>query len=129
MKKELEEKLIKDFPKLFQNVNAPITHSLMAFGCEHADGWFDLLYSACKEIQKQCDKEGIQVKFSQIKEKFGTLCLYIVSGTDKIFNIIDKYEELSKNVCEICGSTENVKLRGKHWYKSLCEDCNKDWQK
>ena len=44
---ELENKLIKDFPELFEQYSWSITESCMAFGCEHSDGWYDLLRIKC----------------------------------------------------------------------------------
>jgi hypothetical protein len=50
MKKELEEKLYNEYPKLFKQRHLPITHSCMPFGCEHGDGWFSILNNACSVI-------------------------------------------------------------------------------
>ena len=42
MTPELEDKLFKKYPKIFRNKNKPITESLVAFGFEFGDGWFQL---------------------------------------------------------------------------------------
>ena len=43
MKQELEQQLIAKYPKLFGDVNKSPMESLMCFGCECGDGWYDIL--------------------------------------------------------------------------------------
>ena len=74
MKQELEAKLINEFPKLFGQKDLPPSKSLMCFGCCHDDGWYTLLHNLCEELVKSGYEDN--VKFAQIKEKFGTLRIY-----------------------------------------------------
>jgi hypothetical protein len=99
MRQELEEKLAKDYPQFFCGRDKPLTESLMGFGCEHGDGWYDLLSTLCRFIQEELEssryvevlpeyrnkseaQESCEpyvsptVEFVQIKEKFGTLRIY-----------------------------------------------------
>jgi hypothetical protein len=39
----LEKQLIEKYPVLFQDVNKSPKETLMCFGCECGDGWFDIL--------------------------------------------------------------------------------------
>jgi len=50
------EKLFRDFPKLFpkENMGDPRV-SLMCFGFECGDGWFDIIYDLCSHIQDRID--------------------------------------------------------------------------
>ena len=43
MTPELEEKLMAAYPQLFRGKDMPVTENLMAFGCEHNDGWFAII--------------------------------------------------------------------------------------
>jgi len=93
----------------------------MAWGCETADGWFDLIYQACQEIKKVL-KEDDTFVFDQIKEKFGGLRLYCSTTNDEAYKIADSYEEKSYKVCEYCGSQDDVESKGL-WIKTLCKKC------
>jgi hypothetical protein len=68
MKKELQDKLFQEFPTIFQ---------FTAGKCENDDGWYDLIYTCCKMLQES----KLDVKFTQIKEKFGTLRMYFSDFT------------------------------------------------
>jgi hypothetical protein len=111
MSPELEHKLIEKYPKLFRDVNKSPKESLMCFGCEHGDGWYDIIDNLCGYItylQKSVSyylglKENIKdnddksfdgqfhcpdVVFMKIKEKYGTLRVYWN------FRELENYEEI-----------------------------------
>lgn len=52
------------------------------------------------------------------------LRIYVSSGTDELYSMIDKAEEESANMCEECGSRENVGVT-MGYYRTLCHDCIK----
>jgi len=131
MHKELDEKIFNDFPELFKNVDN-LKVSLMAFGFECADGWFDLIYNLCKNI-KAYYKGNIPERFSvvQVKEKFGGLRFYITSAPMEVHNMIAKAELESYRICEHCGKKHAV-VKGKYtsfyrddldWVLTLCDNC------
>lgn len=122
MKKELQEKLYKEFPDLFSEKDLPMTETCMCWGICCDDGWFNLIRNLCLEISK-ADKDK-KIKAVQVKEKFGGLRFYTNFYIEKIEDIIDKYEKKSLKTCESCGSTREVKLRGRGWIRTLCEDCS-----
>lgn len=66
-------------------------------------------------------------KASQIKEKFGTLHIYLSCYTDKIDKLVKKAEEKSSKTCERCG--DPGKLRGKSWYVTMCKKCYDEYKK
>lgn len=51
MKQELEEKLYNKYPKLFAQRNLPMTQTCMCWGCDHGDGWYNILERMCSLIQ------------------------------------------------------------------------------
>ncbi|MNP40016.1 hypothetical protein D3C76_1336220 [compost metagenome] len=57
---------------------------------------------------------------SQIKEKFGTLRFYYRGeGDDFVEGLIDLAEELSGNICEICGSV-GLTYERNNWLSTRC---------
>jgi len=118
-------KLIKDFPSLYRGADKPPTESLMCFGFECGDGWFNLIY----ELSRKISEHGTNCEVIQVKEKFGGLRFYVCNGTDKIFDLIDEYEDMSYKTCENCGSTDNVTQTKTGWIKTLCKECmNKEFK-
>ena len=51
-----------------------------------------------------------------------SLRAYPSFGNYEIFDIIDKYEEQSRNVCEICGMKGEMRDLS-NWYQTLCDMC------
>ena len=123
MNKANTKKLLEDFPDLYSEHTKPAMESLMCWGFDCYDGWFDLIY----ELSKKIGEYDPGVKALQVKEKFGTLRFYIHGGDEKIDDIIDQAEQKSSEICEICGKLG--RLRGKSWVIIACEDCWKEWGK
>lgn len=122
MREELENKLMKDMPFL-EAINVFSGEKLgFPIYCDCDDGWFNLIYNCFKEIQELYNKSNISISnliVYQIKEKYGGLRIYLGSYIDGVQEIVNKYEKLSYEICEICG--EKGKTRGKVWFKTLCE--------
>lgn len=124
------EELLKVAPNLYGSViseNAKIGKEPfypIAFGFECNDGWFDILYKASKELEALIlqfpEDQREYFKASQVKEKYGTLRLYLFSGTDEMFKITEKLELESETICEICGK-EAVLDSNSGWYSTLCK--------
>ena len=69
-------------------------------------GWRNLV----RMLNKELAEVAPNYELHQVKSKFGTLRYYIdldfVEGDetqDKVYEIIDKYEQLSAHTCEVCG--------------------------
>lgn len=120
MDKILEEKLFKKYPQLFPNGrNVDPKESLMCFGIETRNGWYELIEKTLEKITKE-DKEKI-VTIVQLKEKYGGLRIYIRGGNEKIFEIINEAEKKSIKTCELCG--KKGKQDNKERIITLCEKC------
>jgi len=76
MRKELDEKLCKEFPEIFAQRNLPTNQTCMCWGFDCGDGWYDILYRLCHQLQSLHTLYGYQVSATQVKEKFGTLRFY-----------------------------------------------------
>ncbi len=131
MRDELDKALVKDFPDLFAQRYMPMSTTCMCWGMEHGDGWEPLVREMCGRISLLLASElGARAEFSQIKEKYGTLRVYIdcwcsAKLNEKIEGVIDEIEERSAEVCEVCSATPaKLKARG-GWYRTLCPQCEK----
>lgn len=127
MSPELEEKLTKKYPNLFRGKDRPLTESLMPFGCEHSDGWFNIISCLCMEIENHLKRSPDDAyEFVQIKEKFGTLRVYDNGHDEFIDGLISMAEAMSSVTCEVTGKPGELCRRGT-WYRTLCrEQAEKD---
>ena len=72
---------------------------------------------------KEYKKNSLQrvISWSDIKEKYGELRLDCSCTTDKIQDVLNKYELLSIGYCIYCGKPARYKTGG--WITFMCEDC------
>lgn len=124
MRKELTDKLFNDFPALFPKVSSP-QESLLFFGIECGDGWFDCIYELCSKIEAIRAKLGpheVNPFFvTQVKEKFGMLRFYMASETNEMSDLISECETKTSTICEKCGKKGEIK--GPGWFLVRCDDC------
>ena len=90
MNQELQDKLFNAFPRLFKQKDFPKEKSAMCWGIDCPDEWYDTLYKLCECIQQYCNtlKKEDQVEFTQIKSKFGKLCVYTNSHLSVVNGMI-----------------------------------------
>jgi hypothetical protein len=122
MKKELDEKLCRDFPTLYAQRGLSPQQTAMCWGFP-GDGWFDLIYRLSEDLVKiEPTLQAVQVK-----EKFGGLRFYIDSCPEDTWSAvqqrISEAEAESFRTCESCGAPGSV--RGGGWVKTLCDKCDK----
>jgi len=117
VKKELEAKLVKDFPKAFENYGKSPSDSCMAFGCACDDGWEPL-------VRKVCENLSPNATLAQVKEKFGCLRIYLQYGTKEDDDLCWEVEKESSKICELCGKPGKLILG--NWLKTLCMECLKE---
>lgn len=126
MTPELDTKLCLDYPKIFVNRAGSPWETLMCFGFEHGDGWYDLIDQMCGVIQSHIDwqnrkEEKVkQVVAVQVKEKFGGLRFYYDGGDDFIRGVVAFAEDMSCVICEECGKPG--KRRSGGWIRTLCDE-------
>ena len=89
MKRTLQNKLFEAFPKLFAQKDEDMSITCMCWGIECPDAWYDVIYTACALLQTMTDNNTRsdkypQVQFTQVKEKFGALCMYNDTNTDYV---------------------------------------------
>ena len=120
MNRENTQELFARFPELFAGRNMSIKENLMPFGFECGDGWFDLIWKLCEDIEAT----GEKVLALQVKEKFGGLRFYVTAGSDKVLDLIAEAEEKSITICEKCGKTGKLQEQG--WWRTICDECEEN---
>ena len=96
MTPEIEDLFYSTFSELFRGRSQPITESLMCFGIDCQDKWFDLLWQHCIELEKTAIVEGCErgtdewPEITQIKEKCGTLRCYLRNESDDMRELREK---------------------------------------
>ena len=79
-----------------------------------------------KDLKKQLKKDKCLYtwRITNIKEKWGRFQLYCNWGSEELYDLIEKYEELSWNTCIKCGKPATHTSRG--WILPYCEECAKN---
>ena len=99
------ERLYKDFPELLNGVYI-----------ECNQGWAKILEDAFVELDT-LRRRDVEIYIEQIKEKYGTLRLYL-QGPSEAQEIAQKAESLSTKTCEVCGERGFPQSGG--WWRTLC---------
>ena len=106
--------IIKPDPNLKDN--------LMAFGIMTEEGWYPLIFECLDKIQEIVDRDNIDIQVTEIKEKYGTLRIYLSGYTDEMYDIVYAAEHKSETICEICGKQGELhKVNG--WWMTRCDEC------
>ena len=139
MKQELQNQLFEKYPQLFANKDKSPRESLMCFGIEVGNGWYEILSNLCWMIKQHEDnissrkeylsknnpeklvlaQEYFSVKFDQIKEKYGGLRIYFSGGDNYVDGLVNMAEAISYHICEICGDKGEANKVG--WISVRCE--------
>ena len=132
MNQELTNKLFEKYPKIFRQKDLSMKETCMCWGIECGDGWYMLIDKLCSNLQWNTDQNNHkyddgkdsypQIEAVQVKEKFGGLRFYVQGSIDKQDGVIWFAESLSYEICEKCGSTDNVS-QTKGWITTFCKKC------
>ncbi len=141
MNKELQDKLYAKYPALFAQKDLSPRETLMCWGIDVGDGWYNIIDALCSSItyylkykkkaeagevdaDEDADSE-LSVEFVQVKEKFGALRIYTNFGDDAIDSMISLATRMSQLTCDTCGCPgKTVGIKG--WYHTLCDTCHTD---
>jgi hypothetical protein len=120
MTKELEQKLADRFPGWFDLKGDP-RETLMCFGFTHGDGWFDLVWRLCEQIEPLVQRMEPPFEAFQVKEKFAGLRFYTGNtGNPAVHELISAAQSASFHICELCG--QPGKRRSGRWIRTLCDE-------
>ena len=137
MSPEKSEELRNVYPNLFSDSCEGSCVRLFGFEC--SDGWFELLRECIQKIGEVCEREGLDIQASQVKEKYGTLRFYIGGSaiakiaSSIVDDLVSYAEQMSSVICEVCGAAKYGRIRTRYanvftrvkggWYKTLCDEC------
>lgn len=119
MRKELDDRLCREFPTLFKDRHADMRATCMCWGFACGDGWFNLIHQLCKDIVAIAP----DTVATQVKEKFGGLRFYIFSAPEEVHDLIGRARVASLKICEQCGQPGKPNEQG--WIRTLCDECRK----
>jgi hypothetical protein len=124
MRKEVEQKLVGRWPRWF-DTEGDVRHTSMSWGFCNGDGWFEILWRLCEDLEPLV--AGHEFKVLQVKEKFGGLRFYVrfdglrlSHADDAISRRIGAAMEESFHTCEVCGKPGE--LREARWIRTLCDE-------
>ena len=109
-----------------ENENGKMHTPMELFGVECGKGWYDIIIPIAEYIEqynKEHPENEYPMCFTQIKEKWGGLRVYVNYGTKELYDMIEKAESESYEICETCGSREDVGEKYDGWYKTMCHEC------
>ena len=103
----------------------------MARGFEHDDGWFDLLWRLCEDLEPLVAEfertSGLKFEVLQVKEKFGGLRFYVnCPKNEAIRQRIGIAADESFRTCEVCG--QPGRLWEGRWIRTLCDEHGSAWE-
>lgn len=96
-------------------------------GPECDDGWNDILNRLFAKLEAEAKKypAGEEPYLVQVKEKFGTLRVYMDQMNGDMAKAIAEAEEESARTCEYCGRPgREISRNG--WIKVRCEECERN---
>lgn len=109
MTPENTAKLYSAFPRLYRGKEKNPQESLMCWGFDCGDGWFELIWKLSTDIENAAKCDGLDPdgdewpEAVQVKQKFGALRFYVRNASDAIRNMIAKAVEESERICEATG--------------------------
>ncbi|WLA63747.1 hypothetical protein [Bradyrhizobium diazoefficiens] len=91
---------------------------------ECGPGWRDLIDRCCVRIRAAVEADGSTFKFTQIKEKYGSIRMYWTGrlspeASARVEEAIDLAEARSACTCDVCG--EPGVLRAGGWLTTRCD--------
>ena len=87
-------------------------------------GWYALV----ADIDRRLGTLDPSYSVEQVKSKYGALCYYYYTTrrgdvSAAMDAVVDKAEELSTSICELCGRPGCLRVDRTDWYATLCPEC------
>ena len=127
--------LVEDFPYLFSHLvtqskdwrkDLPGYKFGDIFDC--GDGWFELVYKMSTAIIDKADELIIlhfDVAYPVINEVAsfaGALFVNMTCSSTDLYDIVARYEEMSKTICEVCGKPGRAVVKSASLLRVRCDE-------
>lgn len=126
MRQDLDEKLTKKYPNLFRDRNGDKVKTALHWGYACGNGWYPLISKTAKKLEKLIlelpENKRKFYKATQVKQKFGRLCLYMYDRTAEMKQIITDAETESLRTCEVCGRPGEIVQIPHRWVTVNCQE-------
>ena len=76
-----------------------------------------------EEIVKNFNKVDRGIKVIEAKEKLGELRISVFPYSNEAEDICDKYKEISRHVCAVCGKPDVPMMKFGVWILPICKNC------
>ena len=83
MKEELDKQLCEKYPKLFADRHGDMKETCMVWGFEHGDGWYNIIWALCSNMQWHIDQS---VEQHDRAVKYNTMRLAAIAGDLTLFD-------------------------------------------
>lgn len=128
MTKEEIKALVERYPYLLprnvwtDEVPADYDYTYIKY-MEIPQGWERLFFQMCEDIRQPLVDAGYleKFRFTQVKEKYNSMCCYHAGAPEEVCNILAKYEQMAGYICTNCGKPAVYETQG--YIASFCEDC------
>ena len=120
MSPENDAALCASYPRLYRDRHSPESCMIYGFAC--GNGWYSIIDKMSAALEQLTVAQGEEHACAvQVKEKFGTLRVYLRGATAEMYAILDLAVAESAHTCERCGSPGW--LRMDDYRQVLCDGC------
>lgn len=126
MKTTLSQSLYTQFPTLHAQPTLPDTQSPLSVELDIGDGWYQIYYKLCNELQCIIDIHELDptaFHFTTVKQKLGLLRVYMHARTDETAKAVGRAVEESGRTCERCGGEGRLYVGRR--MRVRCEGCRR----
>ena len=107
-----------------------MSQTCMCWGITTGDGWYEILLKASQETTKIIERKKLDPQlycFTQVKEKFGEMRIYMSRSDEDIKQVIYRAMKASLTTCEDCGKPGRMYREG--WMRTSCQKCQREWRR
>ena len=69
MREELDKALCEKYPEIFRDRHGDMTQTLMCWGFEHGDGWYNIIDAMCASIENHLKNNQSNIEFREKEMK------------------------------------------------------------
>jgi len=126
MDSKLDQKLVEKYPNLYRDRHTSMQETSMCWGFQCGNGWYKIIDEASNKLETLILKEPKETRSffaaSTVKEKYGTLRIYMISQTREMIEIISKALHESEKTCEECSKPGYIRNIN-NWFFTRCDQC------